>query len=723
MTVKTQQPDQPDNQEARLFEEFPWPSYEQWREIVEQQLKGAPFEQKLVTRTYEDIDLQPLYRQEDRGDWPHLNALPGFPPYTRSGSATGHVFRRWSVSQELPYRTPAEFNRAIRHDLERGQTTINFVFDAATLFGQDPDEAKVGDVGRGGVSIATVDDLATALSKIDLEEIPIFMQASSSALPLTALLMGLMRKQGKPTANLRGCIGMDSLQTLVQEGTFPRSLAGAYDRMANLMAWVEKYAPRLKVINVHGQPYHNGGGNAVQELAFVLATAVEYVRQLLAREFSIDDVCQHMCFSFSVGTNLFMEVAKLRAARLLWAKIVAAFGGSEDSQRMSIHGRTSAWNKTIFDPYVNMLRTTVEAFAGVIGQCDGLHVGAFDEPLGLPDAFSRRIARNTHLILQHESHLNKVIDPAGGSWYVETLTDALARKAWTLFQEVERRGGMARALFDGFPQAEVARTAAARTANIAKRRDVFIGTNTYANLNEEPLDVTQVDYEALHKRRSHYVTQYRTAMDNTANTLVLSKLTAILEAEGADTIEAAIEAALAGATLGEIAHTLRTGDEVPISIEPITPQRGTEPFESVRVASEVHKALTGSRPQVFLANIGPIAGYKPRIDFTIDFFQAGGFEVISPEGFRTVYKAAESAIESGAPVVVICSTDDSYPKNVPRLVRSIKKKKPQTTVILAGRPAEADAENFQKAGLDDYLYLGVDVYEKLLDLQHKLGIV
>jgi methylmalonyl-CoA mutase len=723
MKTDTQNQTRPADNDQRLFEEFPWPSYEEWRQIVEQQLKGVPFEQKLITRTYEGIDLHPLYRQEDKGDWPHLNSLPGFAPYVRSGSALGNVLRSWSVSQELPYRTPAEFNRAIRHDLERGQTVINLVFDAATLFGQDPDEAKVGDVGRGGVSIATVDDLATALSKIDLEQTPIFMQASSSALPITALLMALLRRQGKSTANLRGCIGMDSLQTLVREGTFPRSLAGAYDRMAHLLAWVKKYAPHLTVVNVHGQPYHDGGGNAVQELAFVLATAVEYVRELLARGFTIDDICHHLCFSFSVGSNVFMEVAKLRAARLLWAKIVAAFGGSDSSQRMSIHVRTSAWNKTIFDPYVNMLRTTVEAFAGVIGGCDSMHVGAFDEPLGLPDEFSRRIARNTHLVLLHESHLNKVIDPAGGSWYVETLTDALARQAWVLFQEVERRGGMAAALRAGFPQAEIAQVAAARQANIAKRKDVFIGTNTYANLEEKPLEVTQVDYEALHQRRSNYITQYRTSLDNVSNTLVLHKLADILEAEAAATIETAIEAALAGATLGEIAHTLRTGDEAPIFIEPIMPHRATEEFESLRVTSEVHKALTGSRPQVFLANIGPIAGYKARVDFTSDFFQVGGFEVSSNDGFRTVHKAGQSAVESGAPVVVICSTDDNYPKNVARLTRSIKKQRPETIVILAGRPAEEQLKKYQKAGLDDFIFLGADVYEKLLNLQRRLGLV
>ncbi|RME79763.1 MAG: methylmalonyl-CoA mutase, partial [Chloroflexi bacterium] len=708
--------------EERLFEEFPHPSYEEWRRMVEKQLKGVPFEHRLVTHTYEGIAIQPIYRQEDIADLPHLDSLPGFPPYVRGRNLLGHVRRPWAVAQELPYRTPAEFNRSIRADLERGQTMVNMVFDRATLFGRDPDEADMGDVGRGGLSIATVDDLARALYKVNLEETPIFLQATSAALPITALLMALVRRQGISPTRLRGCIGMDSLHTLVSTGSFPRSLQGAYDRMANLIGWVQQYAPHMRVVNVHSQAYHDGGANAVQELAFAAATGVEYIRALLQRGLTIDEIATRFCFSFSVGTNIFMEIAKLRAARLLWARIVAAFGGSESAQRMAVHVRTSSWNKTIYDPYVNMLRTTVEAFAGVAGGADSLHVGPFDEPLGLPDEFSRRIARNTQLILLHESQLNRVIDPAGGSWYVEKLTDELARKAWALFQEVEKRGGMAQALQDGFPQAEVARTADQRLKNIATRKDVFIGTNVYPNLDEKPLEVMQVDYEDLHARRSRYVAQYRTSMDSTRNTLVMQKLNDILNARGPEAIEAAIEAALAGATLGEIAHALRTGDETPITIQPIPAQRGAEMFEALRAASDVHAVRTGARPRVFLANLGPVAGYKPRADFAADFFQVGGFEVVTNDGFPTVPRAVKAALESEAQVIVVCGPNEVYPPKVPRLARAIKRKQPNAIVIVAGRPDE-HREKYRAAGVDGYIYNGIDVYDTLLNLQRKLGIV
>ncbi len=706
----------------RLFEEFPYPSYEEWRQIVEAQLKGVPFEKQLITPTYEGIEVQPIYRQEDEAGWPHLDSQPGFPPYVRGATALGHVLKPWTVSQELPYSTPQEFNRALRYDLDRGQTAVNLVPDTATLFGRDPDEATVGHVGQGGVSLATVDDLATALSHIDLEQVPIFLQASSAALPTTALLMALVRQQGKSTQKLRGCIGMDSLHTLVRQGKFPRSLPGAYDRMGHLMSWAKKHAPHMRTVMVHSQPYHDGGSNGVQELAFTLATAVEYIRELLARNLAIDDIAQRIVFSFSVGSNFFMEVAKLRAARLLWTKVVAAFDGNGDSQRVMLHVRTSAWNKTIYDPYVNMLRSTLETLASAIGGCDSMHVGPFDEATGLPDEFSRRIARNTQLILQQEGHINKVIDPAGGSWYVETLTDALARKAWALFQEVERQGGMAKALFGGFPQAQVAQTALQRMNNIAKRKDIFVGTNMYPNLAEHPFGVRQVDYELLHQKRAGYVARYRTSLDNTSNTIVLHKLSEILEAEGEQNIEAAIAAAQAGATLGEIARALRTGDEVITTIDPIRPQRGTEAFESLRVASEVHAARTGSRPQVFLANMGPLLQHKARADFATDFFQVGGFDVIDNDGFKNVRRAAQAAIESRAPVVVICSTDETYPKLVRRFTRAVKKAQPETIVILAGYPTD-QVEAHRKAGVDEFIYAGADLYQTLFDLQRKLGIV
>ena len=410
-----------------LFSDFPAQTYEDWRKTIDKALKGASFEKKFVTRTYEGIDLQPLYWLEDSQALPQVNALPGFAPYVRSTELLGYVGKPWEVCQELTCSTPEAFNLALRADLERGQNAVNLVLDRPTRLGIDADQAAASAVGQGGVSISSVADLDQALAGVDLAKTPVFIQSNTTALPLAAFLVALAKQRGNPPASLQGCIGMDPLGALAREGSLPRPLERIYDSMAGLTAWAAVNAPGLQTVAVQGHPYHEGGGNTVQELAFALATAVEYLRAMQACGLAVNTVAPRIRFALSIGSQFFMEVARLRAARLLWAKIVKAFGGAEQAQKMVIYARTSAWNKTVCDPYVNMLRTTVEAFAGVVGGVNSLHVSPFDEVIRTPDEFSRRIARNTHTILREESHIPRTIDPAGGSWYVETLTDALAR--------------------------------------------------------------------------------------------------------------------------------------------------------------------------------------------------------------------------------------------------------------------------------------------------------
>lgn len=701
----------------KLLAEFTPPTNAEWQREAERSLKGKPLE-KLTTRTYEGIDVQPIYRQDDVSAIPHLDSLPGFAPYLRG---TGPVNRPWQICQELPYSTAAEFNRAVRYDLERGQTAVYLKVDLATQLGLDPDEANPGDVGAGGVSIATVDDLAAALTGIDLEQVPLYFGATSAAVPTAALLFALFKRQGRNLTKLRGSLEMDPLGTLARTGQLPRSVAGAYDVMAHLLRWAVANAPHMHVITVHGQPYANAGASAVQELAFVLATAVEYLRELQQRGLNADVAAPRIRFAFSVGGDYFLEVAKLRAARLVWAKAVKAFGGSEVAQQMTVHARTAAWNKTSCDPWVNMLRVTTEAFAGAVSGADSIHTAPFDETLGQPDEFSRRIARNTQLILQHEAHLSRVIDPAGGAWYVEKLTDEVGRRAWSLFQQVEQIGGLTPALAAGLPQEQVQQTAAARAKNLASRKDVLVGTNRYSNLLETPPESRRPDLAALHRERSATISAYRTSLDNEQNTRVLALLNNVLEAADAAVLETAIEAALAGATLGELSRTLRHGDETKATVTPLVPHRAAAPFEALRDFAEDFAARHGRRPQVFLANVGPISRHKPRADFSTDFFQVGGFEVLGNDGFDTPAAAAQAALDSGAPVVVICGTDAEYPTVVPPLTKAIKSANSDITVVLAGYPAD-QIEAHKAAGVDEFIHLRADVVEILSRLQAKLGV-
>ncbi len=698
------------------FGEFPPTPYEEWRKVVDKFLKGAPFEKRLVTKTYEEIDLQPMYRQEDIANLPHLDNLPGFAPYLRGAEPLGYVAKYWDVAQELPYATPATFNEALRADLARGQNAINLVLDRPTLAGIDADQAEAEDVGKGGLSVSSVADLAQALAGVDFEAIPIYIQASTSALTFTALLAALVEQQGQSLAKLRGCIGMDPLGQLARDGKLPRDLDGIYDVMAQLTTWAKTHAPHLQTITVQGHPYHNGGASATQELAFALATAVDYLRAMQARGLSIDDTAPRIRFSLSVGTHFFMEIARLRAARLVWAKIVQAFGGNAEAQKMSLHTRTSAWNQTVYDPHVNLLRATTEAFSSAVGGCDSMHISPFDELLRVPDEFSRRIARNMHIVLREESHITRTVDPAGGSWFVENLTDSVGRKTWALFQEVEKQGGMAKALATDWPQSQIADTAAKRAANIAKRKDIFVGTNMYPNLKETRIEPAPVDAWAIQTERTAALKSYRASANTGPKQAALEQLT-----QGGAVVEAAIQAARAGATLGEIAQAARATAKAGPMINPIHAQRGAQAFEALRQAAETYVARIGQRPQVFLANMGPLVQHKGRADFVTNFLGVGGFETIYPAGFNTPDEAADAALASNAKAVVICSTDPTYPEIVPPLVQKLKKASPDLIVLLAGYPAD-HVEAFKAAGVDDFIHLAANCQALLSTLQKNMGV-
>lgn len=435
------------------FDEFPIPSYEDWYAAAVDSLAGASFEKALTTTTYEGLTLQPIYRKEDA----QQHTLPGQPPYTRGNHPTALL---WSIAQAIPYTTPEAFNAALRSDLERGQDAINL----------------------DGISFSSTDELASAFADIDLTRYPIITTTSTNALPFVKLLFEYL---GPSVAELRGCIASDPLGEQARMGTFPTRISTVYDEMAELTNWTIEHAPNLKTIAVNADVYHNAGANAIQELAFAIAGGVEYIRQMLERGLTIDTITPRMQFTFALGSQFFTEVAKLRAARQLWSQVIEAFGGSE--ARMNIHTHTSAINKTVYDPYVNMLRTTIEAFAGAAGGTDRMQLAPFDETLRQPDEFSRRIARNQQLILQHEVGLSRTIDPAGGSYYVEYLTDWLARQSWVIFQEVEKQGGLFNGLQAGYVQEQIAQVAAQRIANIEKRKDVLVGINMYPNLTETPI--------------------------------------------------------------------------------------------------------------------------------------------------------------------------------------------------------------------------------------------
>lgn len=626
-----------------LYAEFPAATPADWRKLAEESLAGAPFEKKLVTRTAEGIDLQPIYKAEDVAALPET--WPGLPPYVRDTEPLGRRAAGWHICQDQGLADPAAFNTALLRDLQRGQNAVSITLPP---------------LGHGP-QLAGAKSVAQALAGVDLQAVPIFVQAGLTAAATTAALTSWWQGQGRAATDVHGAVLADPLAVLLATGALPVDFDQAGDDMAEHTRRVRGAKQDLRTIGVDAALWADAGAHAVQELAAGLATGVEYLRALHRRGIGADEAAPQFLFTFALGSNLFLEIAKLRAARLVWARAVAAAGGGAAAQKQVAHGRTTRWNKTVLDPHVNLLRTTTEAFAGIVGGCAGLHIGAFDECVQPADEFSRRLARNIQIILDEECQLGRVVDPAGGSWYVESLTHELAQRAWGLFQEIEKRGGMLQAVVSGWLQGEVAKTATQRITAVETRRDAVIGTNLHPNLRDQIPPAT---------------------------------------------------AATAGAPATGV-----------VTAAPLVSRRRAEPFEALRRRTEEHFRRTGQRPQVFLATFGPRKQHAARADFATGFFAAGGFAVIRGKAAATPDEAAQAALATGAAVVVLCSTDDTYPELVPPTAKMLKAAAKPPLVVLAGLPADPAVQTaFKAAGVDEFIHLRANCAQLLGTCLTQLGL-
>lgn len=705
-----------------LQAEFPSHSYEEWKSAAEVLLKGAPFEKKMLTPTYEGITLKPLYRKDDVPA-SAKKVVPGAGEKLRSSSVEGHLLSGWEVSQELPYSTAKEFNRVAHLDLSRGQTELNILLDLAVLEGQDADYSHPLNVGHCGLSVSSTNDIAHALTGVDLTHTSLYWRVGASALPIASLFFAYVQKKGASLKNLHGCFEADPLGMAAWRGELPMSLDRAFDEMAFFTKYCATEAPQLQTIGVQGHPYLNGGASSTQELACVVATGVAYLRELEKRGVGIDTAAPRMRFGLSIGQNFFMEIAKLRALRILWAKVIEAMGGNETSKSAYIHARSSIWNKTVFDPFVNVLRGTTEAFSAVLGGANGIHVSTYDEVIRQPDDFSRRLARNTQLVLRDECDLTRVIDPAGGSYYVEWLTAEIASKAWTLIQEIDAAGGMISALSAGLPQKWVAETAKQKTDSVEKRRDVIVGTNTYPNPKEQLLEERKKADDQLWKERAAESQRARSESDVEDHQQVLGALANLLENKNDNKcVIDGIETAKLGATLGEITQTLWGGGTVPFSISPIRQSRAAKTVEDLRLSSIRYQKKNGELPQVLQVNFGPSRSYRIRADWTTGFFQVGGFDVKSDVDYTSIHDAVTALKISKAKIAVIASSDDTYTSTGVELTKALKAARPDIWLILAGAPGDGEAA-LREAGIDDFVNVKVNNYQMLSGLLKKLGVL
>lgn len=706
----------------KLLNEFTAPTKEEWREAAEKLLKGAPFDKIMKRMTPEGILLEPIFWKDILDGLPASETMPGFDSYLRGTSATGYSQEPWEIAQELPYGTPLEFNRAATSDLMRGQNSLNVILDLATLKGLDPDAANVGEVGACGLSLACLKDIQTAFNDIIPEAISFHLRTGCSGMAVGALFFTWLKQIGADSTKVKGSLGMDPLAVKAAAGQVPADLGSLFEEQAVLAQHCTKHAPGVRAVGVSTLPYHQAGASAVEELGIALATGATYLTELTERGLSVDDAAKQIRFSFAINSNFFMEIAKLRAARVLWAQVVTAFGGDKEAQKIQMHARTGLYNKTQKDPYVNMLRTTTEALSGVIGGIDSLCVGNFDEVTRVPDEFSRRISRNTQVILQEECELTSVVDPAGGSWAIEWLTNEVSEKSWAFFQEIEAKGGMIDALTSGFVAEKIAATNATNNKQLNQRRASLIGTNVYPNLEEQPLEDRVPDYAQIRELRAKQITEARTATDEDADKKVMSALGKILQSTREDAIDTLVEAFLAGATIGEITRTIRASATPPEAITPLPSIRLSQGYEDLRAASAKFAEKTGSAPKICLTNLGPLRRHKLRADFAKGFFASGGFEIISPAGFDHPEDAVVALQESGAGITVVCGTDPDYEEKFADFATAIKAAIPEMQIVLAGFPGDNE-DAYKAAGMDDYIFVKSNNYDVNRRYLEGLGVL
>ncbi len=700
------------------FDEFSEPTWEEWVEACNVLLKGKPFDKIMYTKNYEGITFDPIYTRKGTDAILPTDDYPGMGDFLRGATVNGYVHQPWGIAQACDETLPAENNELLKEEISKGSTVYNIKLDTATLNGVDVKDAeKPGDIG---VNVTTVEDMKVLLDGLKLDKYPIMIYTANGSKGLLALTIAALKGAGVDIKGLKGVIGGDPIGELVKAGKTPTSLSCLYDEMAETIKYARANTPELRTVFVNSDVYTNGGADAVQEVAYTFATAVEYIREMQKRGLSIEDISKSLYFCFNQGANFFMEIAKLRSLRMIWAAIMEAFGAKLEDRAIVVHGRSARFTKTVVDPYVNMLRNCTQTFSSVVGGVTTYDNPPFDELIRKGDVFSRRIARNLHVMLQEEFGMLSPIDAAGGSWGVETLTKQITEKIWAEFQKIEEQGGIIKALEAGYPQAQVAEVLAKRFKALEMRSDRAVGVNMYPNMTEEPLERREEDTPKLKKEREAAVAAYVADIDTN---YLAGKLANV------ETVEGAIEAFSNGATIGQVAAA-GCKAEATETVEAIVAHHWTERYEALRFDTEDYVKKTGKNVEVFLCNMGPIPQHKARADFSTSFLQVGEFNVHLNDGFQDgedgdQYEKCLKAFKEGDyDVAVICSTDATYPEIVPKLAPMIKAAmKPSATLFLAGAAPKDLEPVYKEAGVDDFISVKANCFQTLKMLQKKKGMI
>jgi methylmalonyl-CoA mutase len=714
------------NNELHVLDDFPAVSYEEWKAKATDDLKGVPFEKKMITHRYDELEVQPLYTAQS---WPSAGDRSGFPgmaPYTRGVKPLEHSLEGWDIRQEVLKPAPAEANAVILEELKHGARSVELKFDAAACSGLDADDRHAaGLCGREGIMIYHRGNLEQVLKNVVLDITPVSVDAGAAFLPGAVLLAAQWAEEGIAAGKVSGSFNADPLGVLMLHGMLPQPLDAAIDQMADLAAWTAKRYPNVKAIRVSTTVYHQAGANSAQELAYAMGTAVEYLRAMTASGIDINTAVRQIAFHEAIGCRFFQAVAKLRALRKLWARVAMACGaGKESIAVMQLESETSRRVLTRHDPWVNLLRNTAACFAGVVGGADAVTTLPMDAAVGSSDEISRHLARNTQLILQEECRLNQVIDPAGGSWFLETLTDQLAEKAWSLFQQVEARGGMTKAALSGYINEQIQAVETRREKEVATRKAGVTGVSEHTNVLEHELSRPAPDAESLRQEAAAGLLKWRRDHGDQSSLETLRSVAVKKNRKPGDLSEASFQAARAGATVGQVASALSAAgsQQDMVEIAPLTLHPYAAAFEELRDATDAYaKAHENKRPKVFLAEMGTAKEFLARANYATDFFEAGGFEPVTNGGFADAQAAAAAFAASAAKIAVICSTDKRYETEVERVAPALRAAGART-VVLAGNPG-ANEMKYRSVGVNQFIFVKCNVPDILRALLKEEGVL
>lgn len=673
--------------------DFSQMAYQSKRDVSDlfPQLGTNPQGMEQMWQTLEQIPVKPLYTMEDVEGMDHLGYMPGLPPYTRGPYPTMYVTQPWTVRQYAGFSTAEESNAFYRRNLAAGQKGLSIAFDLATHRGYDSDHPRVvGDVGKAGVAVDSILDMKILFDGIPLDKMSVSMTMNGAVLPIMAFYIVAAEEQGVSQAELTGTIQNDILKEYMVRNTYIYPPEASMKIISDIFAYTSKHMPKFNSISISGYHLQEAGATADIELAYTLADGLEYVRTGLAAGIDIDAFAPRLSFFWAIGMNYFMEVAKMRAGRLIWANLIKQFHPkNEKSMALRTHSQTSGWSLTEQDPYNNVVRTCIEAMAAALGHTQSLHTNALDEAIALPTDFSARIARNTQLFLQDETEITKVVDPWAGSYYVESLTAQLVEKAWAHIEEIEALGGMAKAIETGLPKMKIEEAAARRQAHIDSAKEAIIGVNKYRLDKEDPLEILEVDNTAVREAQIRRLQELRSNRDEARVQATLQAITECAKTGEGNLLELAIEAARARASLGEIsdAYEKVVGRHKAVirSISGVYSSEYADADEvaAVRKMADEFEQWEGRRPRIMIAKMGQ-DGHDRGAKVIATAFADLGFDVDIGPLFQTPEETAKQAIENDVHVIGFSSLAAGHKTLLPQLVEELKKLGREDIVVVIG---------------------------------------